>query len=106
MILCGANSYEQKYYLAPEFEALPAQIKDELQIMCVLYTEEIGGLFIVEFDEDGRLLLKTSSEDDDFFYDEIGSELKIKELMNEKQELFASLELYYRIFIKAEKPEE
>lgn len=106
MVLCGANSYEQKYYLAPEFDSLPSKIKDELQIMCVLYTEEIGGIFIVEFDDDGKLLLKTTSEENDFFYDEIGSELRIKQLMNDKQELFSSLELYYRIFIEGESPED
>ena len=39
IVLCAANSYEQKYYLNPEFEMLPESIKQELNIMCVLYTE-------------------------------------------------------------------
>ncbi len=106
MVLCGANAYEQKYYLNPDFEGLPSQIKDELQIMCVLYTAEIGGIFTVEFNDDGELLLKTNASENDFAYDEIGSELKIKQLMNDKQELFRSLELYYRIFIDGDVPEE
>ncbi len=106
MVLCGANAYEQKYYLNPDFEGLPSQIKDELQIMCVLYTAEIGGIFTVEFNDDGELLLKTNASENDFTYDEIGSELKIKQLMNDKQELFRSLELYYRIFIDGDVPEE
>lgn len=106
MVLCGANAYEQKYYLNPDFEGLPSQIKDELQIMCVLYTAEIGGIFTVEFNDDGELLLKTNASENDFAYDEIGSELKIKQLMNDKQELFRSLELYYRIFIDRDVPEE
>ena len=106
MVLCGANAYEQKYYLNPDFEGLPSQIKDELQIMCVLYTAEIGGIFTVEFNDDGKLLLKTTASENDFTYDEIGSELKIKQLMNDKQELFRSLELYYRIFIDGDVPEE
>ena len=106
MVLCGANAYEQKYYLNPDFEGLPSQIKDELQIMCVLYTAEIGGIFTVEFNDDGKLLLKTNASENDFTYDEIGSELKIKQLMNDKQELFRSLELYYRIFIDGDVPEE
>ena len=38
IVLCAANSYEQKYYLNPEFEMLPESIKQELNIMCVLYT--------------------------------------------------------------------
>lgn len=106
MVLCGANAYEQKYYLNPDFEGLPSQIKDELQIMCVLYTAEIGGIFTVEFNDDGKLLLKTNASENDFTYDEIGSALKIKQLMNDKQELFRSLELYYRIFIDGDVPEE
>ncbi len=39
-------------------------------------------------------------------YDEIGAELKIKQLTKDKQELFKSLELYYRIFIEGDLPEE
>ena len=35
MVLCAASSYEQKYYLNPEFESLPEAVKQELQIMCV-----------------------------------------------------------------------
>ena len=33
MVLCAASSYEQKYYLNPEFESLPEAVKQELQIM-------------------------------------------------------------------------
>ena len=32
MVLCAASSYEQKYYLNPEFESLPEAVKQELQI--------------------------------------------------------------------------
>ena len=102
-VLCGANAYEQKYYLNQEFSSLPSQVKDELQILCVMYTEEIGGIFTMEFDENGTLLLKTAAAENDFMYDEIGGQLRIKQLMNDKQELFASLELYYKVFIKGEK---
>ena len=35
VVLCGANSYDQKYYLNQEFSALPDAVKQELQIMCV-----------------------------------------------------------------------
>ena len=47
IVLCAANSYEQKYYLNPEFEMLPESIKQELNIMCVLYTEDVGGILMV-----------------------------------------------------------
>ena len=31
VVLCGANSYDQKYYLNQEFSALPDAVKQELQ---------------------------------------------------------------------------
>lgn len=46
MVLCAAGSYEQKYYLNPEFESLPEAVKQELQIMCVLYTADVGGVLL------------------------------------------------------------
>ena len=53
--LCGSNAYEKKYYLNPDFSGLPEQIKQELQIACVLFTAEVGGILTLEFDEDGKL---------------------------------------------------
>ena len=105
VVLCAANSYEKKYYLNPDFQALPESIRQELQIMCVLYTEDIGGLFMVVYDEEGHLELKVDHEDDDFAFDEIGSILKIKELQRTKEELFESLELYYKVFYLGETPD-
>ena len=42
-VLCGSSAYTKKYYLNESFEMLPEGIKDELKIMCVLFTEDIGG---------------------------------------------------------------
>lgn len=106
IVLCGASSYEQKYYFNPDFNSLPESIKQELQIMCVLYTEDIGGILTLEFDEDGNLQFKTEALDADAMYDEIGSVLKIKKLQTEKKELLESLELYYRVFFLGENIEE
>ena len=103
IVLCAANSYEQKYYLNPEFEMLPESIKQELNIMCVLYTEDVGGILMVFYDEDGNLELRVDHEENDFSFDEIGSVLKIKQYQAEKQELLEALELYYRIKILGEK---
>ena len=44
IVLCGANSYQQKYYFNSQFKALPENIRQELQIMCVLFTEDVGGI--------------------------------------------------------------
>ena len=105
MVLCAASSYEQKYYLNPEFESLPEAVKQELQIMCVLYTADVGVLLLV-FDENGNLELKVEHNEGDFSFDEIGSVLKIKELQDTKEELFKSLEMFYKVFYLGEETEE
>lgn len=102
IILCGSNAYEKKYYLNQDFIGLPEQIKKELQIACVLFTEEVGGILTLEFDEGGKLSFVTRAEENDFFYDEIGSELLIKKLRQEKQDFWESLEMYYKIFFLGE----
>lgn len=102
VVLCGANSYEQKYYFNREFDSLPQAVKDELHIMCVLYTEDVGGILTMEFDENGNLEFKVTSEETDYLFDEIGSVLKIKQYQEEKQELLEAVELYYRTFFLGE----
>ena len=106
MVLCAASSYEQKYYLNPEFESLPEAVKQELQIMCVLYTADVGGVLLLVFDENGNLELEVEHNEGDFSFDEIGSVLKIKELQNTKEELFKSLEMFYKVFYLGEEMEE
>ena len=106
IVLCGASSYEQKYYFNQDFASLPETIKQELQVMCVLYTEDVGGILTLEFDEAGNLQFKTEATDSDFRYDEIGSVLKIKQMQAEKRELLESLEMYYRVFFLGEDMED
>lgn len=101
-VLCGANSYEQKYYFNQEFEALPQSVQDELRIMCVLYTEDVGGILTMEFDDSGNLEFKVTAPEEDYLFDEIGSVLKIKQYQEEKRELLESLELFYRTFFLGE----
>ena len=98
IVLCAASAYEQKFYLNPEFDSLPENIRQELQIMCVLYTEDVGGILMLVFDGEGNLELKVDHEENDFFVDEIGSVLKIKQIQREKSELLESLELFYKTF--------
>ena len=98
IVLCGANAYEQKYYLNPRYASLPSVIQDELQIMAVTMTEDVGGVFTMEFDEDGSLYMSTTAKENDFFYDEIGSHLKIKQYRVKYAELLENLETYYKTF--------
>ena len=102
VVLCGASAYEQKYYFNQDFASLPETIKQELQVMCVLYTEDVGGILTLEFDDNGSLQFKTEALDSDAMYDDIGSVLKIKQLQTEKRELLQSLEMYYKVFFLGE----
>ena len=97
VVLCGASAYNKKFYLNEDFKGLPSQVKDELKIMCVLFTEDIGGIFQLVFDEDGNLEFRTSCDEGDLLYDDIGCGLKIKELQQKKQDLLEGLEMYYKL---------
>lgn len=99
IVLCGANAYEQKYYFNEKFEKIPQSIKEELHIICVLFTEEVGGIFTIVFEEDGSISLETDAEEDDLLYDEISSGLLVGEIRRNRQEMLEALQLYYRVFI-------
>ena len=109
VVLCGANSYEEKYYLNPDFEQLPDDVKNELKIMCVLYVHDVGGILTLVFEENGELCFEVTSDDfevstEEFdpMFDEIGSQLKIKQLQRDKQDLLQALQLYYKVFFLGE----
>ncbi len=102
MVLCGANSYDMKYYFNEKFNGIPESVKNELHILCVLFTEEVGGIFTIGFDEEGNVLLETNADDDDIYYDDISSGLMVAEVRRQRRELLESLSIYYRVFILKE----
>lgn len=106
IVLCAASAYDKKFYLNPIFQGIPQRVKDELKIMCVLFTEDVGGILEVFFNEEGELEFRTSADAGDYLYDEIGSVLKVKDLQRRKKELLESLEMFYRIIILGELEEE
>lgn len=99
MVLCAASAYEEKFYLNEAFNGLPEGIKEDLKIISVLFTADVGGVLIMEFDEDGSLQLRVDVAEEDILFDEIGSALKIKQIQRERAELFEALEMYYRVFV-------
>lgn len=105
-VLCGASAYEMKYYFNRQFSDIPESIQNELHILCVLFTEEVGGVFTISFEQDGNILLETDADEDDIYYDEISSGLMVSEVRRRRQELFESLSLYYRVFVLKETLEE
>ena len=50
--LCGASWYNQKYFFNPDFSRIPKDVQEELQILCVSFTEDVGGVLTIEFGED------------------------------------------------------
>lgn len=102
IVLCGASSYEQKYYFNKVFDRIPQSIQDELHIMCVLFTEEVGGVITFVFEPDGSLSIETEAAEDDFLYDEISSGLLVRKIRSTRKELLESLDMYYRVFVKHE----
>lgn len=87
VVLCGSNAYEKEILPESGFQGLPLMVKNELKIMCVTFTEDVGGILTMEFDEKGSLIFKTISAEGDALYDEIGSELEIKQIQEEKSML-------------------
>ncbi|WP_432627309.1 DUF6145 family protein [Brotaphodocola sp.] len=106
MVLCGSNGYDKKYYFNEEFSNLPESIKRQLQVMCVWFTEECGGILTLEFEEDGTLEFCHTTSEYDGYYDEIGADLKIKQYREEGQELLKALETYYKVFYLGEDVED
>ncbi len=99
MVLCGANSYDKKYYFNKKFDKLPKSIQDDLHIICVLFTEEVGGIFTISFEEDGEICLETRTDESDITYDDVSSGLLIGQIRKNREELFESLKAYYRVLI-------
>ena len=96
IVLCGSNAYEKKYYLNDDFRGLPAEVQKELKIMCVLFTEKVGG--VLTLNEEGELEFHTTAKEGDVMYDDIGSGLEVKRLREEKQDLLEALEMYVKVF--------
>lgn len=99
IVLCASSAYEEKFYFNEEFQGLPQAVKDELKIASVLFTEDIGGIFTILFDEEGAIVLRPEKYEDDLLFDEVGCGLKIRQLELEKAELWEQLEEYYKAFM-------
>lgn len=102
VVICGANAYEGKYYFNPEFDKIPESVKNELNIICVLFTEEVGGIITLGFDEEGELEITTQAADEDYLYDDVAAGLLVGKIRSTRQELFESLNLFYRVIVLGE----
>ena len=104
VVLCGASAYDQKYYFNKQFDALPESVKEELHILCVLFTEDVGGVFTVEFDLNGRVVLNSRKDEGDLLYDDVGAPLLIGQVYRKKKELLRGISIYFRVTFLHEDP--
>ena len=102
IVLCGSNAYEKKYYFNPLFDSVPESVKEELHIICVLFTEESGGVFLIVFEPDGSISMETEAAEEDILYDDITAGLLVSEIRRHRQTLFEELQLFYRVFVLKE----
>ena len=102
IVLCGSNAYEKKYYFNPLFDSVPESVKEELHIICVLFTEEAGGVFLIVFEPDGSIYMETEAAEEDILYDDITAGLLVSEIRRHRQTLFEELQLFYRVFVLKE----
>lgn len=96
VVLCGANAYEQKYYFNPLFQKIPETIREELRIICVLFTQEAGGIVTIEFEEDGEIFIRTECDEEDITWDSVSAGLLSGEIRRRREDVFSALTLYYR----------
>ena len=85
VVLCGASAYEQKYYFNQDFASLPQSVQDELHVMCVMFTVEIGGIFTMWFDSDGSLQFETEAVDADAMYDRSAARFGLSSIRKKKR---------------------
>lgn len=77
---------------------MPKELQDQLHILCVLFTVDVGGIVFIYFDEDGSVNMMSTAEPDDIYYDKIGSGLKLEQVKAERRSLFEQVETWYRLF--------
>ena len=68
LVLCAASAYEEKFYINDVFKGLPEGIKEDLKIISVLFTADVGGVLIMEFDEEGSLQLRVDVAEDEIVF--------------------------------------
>lgn len=101
-ILAAASFDKQKYYLEKEFQGLPEEIQEEVRVICVLLAQKLQCTFVMGFYDDGEVYFESVREEDDFNFDEIGSELEIKQIYRTKSQLLDALKLWYCVYFTQE----
>ncbi|MDR2899088.1 MAG: DUF6145 family protein, partial [Clostridiales bacterium] len=99
---CTASVYTRKYYVNPEYKALPAAVLADIHKMCTVYAEKLHCEFSLKFDGNGDVFFETNAPETDYNFDEIGAKLDTDRLARENRELFNGLKLWYTAKIKGQ----
>jgi len=97
-ILTAASFYKRARYFNERYANLPTQVRDELLAACSLAAEQARGIVTLGFYEDGSVFVEANGAEDDLNYDEIGARRIVDTMLDEKEELFRSLRLWYAAF--------
>lgn len=90
-----SNSYNKKFYLDKNLNKLPNEIKNEIKILFVKFTEKYGGIIEVIFDKiNSDLIFRTYKNDNDFDYDEINVNYKMSKMQKDNEQLFLNIALF------------
>lgn len=98
VVLVSASCYNQKYFMNPDFNELPTEIRNALRVICITLAEKIHGIFSIGFYNDGSVFIEAVGDEVDHDYDDIGAKLEIERLKIEEKELIRTLALWYSVF--------
>lgn len=95
IVVGAASAYKELYFFNPEFEGLPKEVQQEIQIICVTVANAIHGVFTMGFHENGNVYIETQGDELDASYDDIGAELEVKRVFKENEELIKALHVWF-----------
>ncbi len=93
-IVMALNSADKKIFFEPQFDDMPSGLKEELKAGIIKLTDQVKGIIVVSFNENGNLII----EHQDAFPDEINVDYVINEFLNSKTQLLKSLKIWYLIY--------
>ena len=96
-VLISVSPYLQKYYINERYSDLPKDIKEMLRAKLGVISEKTNAIISIGFDENQEVFMEQRYEDLSF-YDEIGTELRIKKFQQEEMELLKSIKMWHSMY--------
>ncbi len=96
-VLISVSPYLQKYYINDRYSDLPKDIKEMLRAKLGVIAEKTNAIISIGFDENGEVYMEQRYEDLSF-YDEIGTELRLKKFQKEEMELLKSVKMWHTMY--------